>query len=335
MKRLFAVFILLAVLFCNFYPSDTLCYECSATCDTEPNNSGIITYLVVGFDEGGENTDSIVLMNYNSFTNSFSLMQIPRDTYFAHGESGVKINRLFAYYLNKGYDRESALNALCSDISDSLGISIRGYASFTLDAFQKLVDAIGGVKLTLSDDIAQKLVSLGIGLSLKEGVNHLSGKDALHFVRYREGYALADITRLDAQKIFLRAMISAVKSSMKPSVIFRVIRCAGDGFSTNIKITEILKIMVKNHSRINDIKYSFFTVPGRSVMDSKGVWYYCINKNAMEKTLSSCGFNKRYEFDRGQRFFNKQNPDFASIYNSSEINAKVFENEDLKNMNLY
>ena len=132
MKRLFAVFILLAVLFCNFYPSDTLCYECSATCDTEPNNSGIITYLVVGFDEGGENTDSIVLMNYNSFTNSFSLMQIPRDTYFAHGESGVKINRLFAYYLNKGYDRESALNALCSDISDSLGISCSEFLIITI-----------------------------------------------------------------------------------------------------------------------------------------------------------------------------------------------------------
>ena len=333
MKRLIAIAIIFVVIFKGIMPMDQVVDGESVY--TSASSDSVYTYLVLGFDDKGENTDSILIMSYNSALNSFSLMQIPRDTYFKVGNGRTKINLLYGYYRSLGLSKEDALRYTCDVVSEALGIAIRGYASFTPDAFSRFIDALGGVRLNLSDDTAERFNSIGMGLHFVTGENFLNGTDALHFVRFREGYALADITRLDAQKIFLRAMISAVKQSMSPGVIYKIIRSAGDGFLSNIKITELLKLTIKYRKKINDISYSFFTSPGKTVRDDSSIWYYSLNMPEITKLFCKYGFEIRSEFDPNGVLLNSESKDFVDIYYSEDINVRIFTNEELKDMNLY
>ena len=327
MKRAVAFMLLLFTL------THTVSHATDAVSASVTADNGIYSYLLIGFDESEENTDALVIMSYNSRTNGLGVIQIPRDTYYK-SKNSAKINRLYASYLSEGREKTEALELLTSDVSSAMGIKLRGYASFTLEAFRRIIDAVGGVRLELSEAMASRFNSLGMGLQFSEGTNHLSGEDALYFVRFRSGYALSDITRLDAQKIFLRAMISAVRSGMKPSVAFKLISCCGDGLKTNIGIGEILKLMVKNYSRIKDIKYSFFTLPGATVKNSDGIWYYSACKSACYDSFLSLGIASA-EFDKNALMLYLLNEDFCNIYNSKEIKTRILSEEDLGDLVFY
>ena len=175
------------------------------------------TYLVIGFDDAYDNTDALILATYDTVTNGASFLQIPRDTYVFRDGRGMKINGVYPSILEEKKDRfESALN-FSSFVGNLLGVSVDGFVGFTAGAFSRLIDHIGGVDITFQKDFVYKDGTDNVEINIKKGTHHFSGEQALRFVRYRKGYALGDLGRIDAQKLFLSAFITTWPQS--PSAV--------------------------------------------------------------------------------------------------------------------
>ena len=190
------------------------------------NNKNRYLYLVAGIDDSAENTDVLFTLGYDVASSTLYVAQIPRDTYFAFGEAQNKINQIYPVCRMHGDDKMTALSKTAEYIEKALGVKFDGAFAITVSGFKKTVDQIGGVDITLPSDMTV-FVDDGDKLFLKAGSNHINGNDAEKFVRYRKGYITGDLGRIDAQKIFLNALISKITK---------------DSFYNSLRITDIFFI---------------------------------------------------------------------------------------------
>lgn len=210
------------------------------------------TLAVFGVDEDGVRTDVIFVLNYNSETEKMRIISVPRDTKVEWTESQQalveslkgytittsKINEMTSYG-----SMDNIRELTIAQIEDMLDIQIDNYVIITLDAFRKIVDAIGGVEVDVPaldgdglhyDDNYQDL-----HIHLNPGVQTLNGEEAEGLVRFRKGYAEGDVGRIKTQQLFLEAFAKKVTS---PSIITKIpsiINTVSETVSTDIKLSEI------------------------------------------------------------------------------------------------
>lgn len=166
-----------------------------------------MNYLVAGMDDAAENTDVLSIVNLNSSDGRLTYIQIPRDTYCNIDVYRNKINHIYSTARANGMTAKESMDRLSSFIEETFSIKLDGYVAVSQSAFRELIDGIGGVYVTLDDEIA---VDDGAGRKFKKGENHLGSDDALYLIRYRHGYARGDLDRLDVQKSFIRGLIKTV-----------------------------------------------------------------------------------------------------------------------------
>ncbi|KMS80204.1 transcriptional regulator, partial [Streptomyces leeuwenhoekii] len=82
------------------------------------------------------------------------------------------------------------------------------YLEIDFSGFQKLVDELGGVRVTTTEDIRDP----DSHLDLKAGTHRLSGAQALGLVRTRHGVGDgSDLGRIQLQQAFVKALAAQVK----------------------------------------------------------------------------------------------------------------------------
>lgn len=97
-------------------------------------------------------------------------------------------------------------------IEDITETEIDYYVYVNYQGFEKVIDEIGGVKVSLKHNLEVP----GLGLKLKKGDNLLSGKEALNFVRWSGSNSL---DRFERQKILINAVIHKLQSN---NILFNV-----------------------------------------------------------------------------------------------------------------
>lgn len=165
--------------------------------------SGSTTILIAGTDASGDRTDTIMLMNINRSEKRISLMSIPRDTKVNSTYTPHKINS--AYGVN-GKGKEG-MESLMDYVSDCVGFRPDGYVLVDLDIFVELVDLMGGVEFYVPCDMDYDSEAQGLSIHLSEGLQMLDGEQAMGVVRFRSGYAMADIQRVSVQRDFIMAAL--------------------------------------------------------------------------------------------------------------------------------
>jgi LCP family protein required for cell wall assembly len=218
----------------------------------ESENQTVINTLVMGVDEA--RSDTMMVVRYNKETHRISMISIPRDTRVnIPGYGYTKINAAV------GKKEGSAL--AMKTVSNFLNIPIHHYIKVDFKAVIKIVDIIGGVKVNVPinmnyDDPAQDL-----HIHINKGTQVLNGKNALHFLRFRSGYADQDLGRIKAQQEFAKAFVKKLTS---PSNILKagsLINTIIENTKTNLK-QEDIALYVKNISEINMDQIKMYTVPG-------------------------------------------------------------------------
>nr|WP_245650300.1 LCP family protein [Millisia brevis] len=155
--------------------------------------------LATGGDIGSSRTDTIILIHIPSGSGPTTMVSLPRDSYVSiPGYGQDKLNTAFA--LGGG-------SLLIQTIEQSTGIRIDRYAEIGFGGFAGIVDAVGGVNMCLPNPIDDPLA----GINLAAGCQDLTGAEALGFVRTR-ATALADIDRMNNQRMFLSALLSKATS---------------------------------------------------------------------------------------------------------------------------
>ena len=207
--------------------------------------------LVCGVDNSKRLTDVIIVARVDMQNNCINMLQIPRDTYIGEGYATGKINAVYS---------EDGIDGLREMIAERFSVEAEHYVTVTLDAFREIVDDLGGVQL----DVPQRIVFTKDKI-IEKGQQTLDGERAEWFVRYRAGYALADIGRMGAQELFLRAL--ALAASRKSGAELALI--AGKRLSeidTDLTLAEILRLVSEFSGGLGTPEITSHIVPGEGRM---------------------------------------------------------------------
>lgn len=226
---------------------------------------GVTTFIVGGTDKDGTRTDTIMLVRYDTTDQSVNILQIPRDTYLNTTKKSKKANALYAY--GKG-------TLMKDGFSNMFGFEIDYYVVINFTAFNKIIDKIGGVEVDVPIDMDYDDPAQDLHIHIKKGKQVLKGDDAIGFVRFRKGYADADIGRMKAQKMFITA---AIKKVLSPGTIVKIPSIITDVFAnvkTDMQLTDMLGLAA-NAVNLDMDKIRFFSLPGEAAY-SGGVSYYSV-----------------------------------------------------------
>ena len=152
-------------------------------------------------DDVGRSDTLFVVMLDKSKKNA-ALLSVPRDTRVKiKGHGWDKINAAFAYGGQK-LTRET--------VQDFLGIKLDNYGLVDFRGFKGLVDAVGGVDINVEKRMYYYDPYDGFEIDLRPGMQHMDGKTAMQYVRYRDEEG--DIGRIRRQQKFLMALYRHIAS---------------------------------------------------------------------------------------------------------------------------
>ena len=281
-------------------------------------------FLILGNDAVALNTDVLMLVSYNVREGSLSVMQIPRDTYIRTDASSYKkINSIYpALYVKAKADGAenpdlAALKGLASILEQSLCIKIHYSATMDLTGFANIVDAIGGVTVDVPFDMIYKDPYQNLDIDIKAGVQLLNGEKASQFIRFRADYKLADISRINVQKIFMTAFIKQVKENLTASTVsamveqsVKYIKTLDNAKEKSMSLADLV-YFAKSALSIDLSSVTMLTLPG-TVVNHEGLSYYVLNKNATIGAIN--------------KYFNIYNTEISSgifdqnaVYNNADV----------------
>jgi polyisoprenyl-teichoic acid--peptidoglycan teichoic acid transferase len=146
----------------------------------------------------GTQTDTILYVNI--IGDNITAIALPRDIYLPHLDR--RINSVYAKYKGDGL-RKAA--------EEIVGLPVDYYAVINTDIFEDFVDALGGVEVNIREPMNYDDNAGGLHIHFDPGIQTLSGKDAVKFVRYRNT-ARGDYDRLDNVKTLGYAMLHKVQA---------------------------------------------------------------------------------------------------------------------------
>lgn len=167
------------------------------------HKDGVATILIAGTDESGLRTDALMLLCTDRDKGKINVMSIPRDTKVNASYWPQKIN--LAYHMNG--TGEDGMYWLMDYVRQCVGFLPDGYILVNLDCFIELVDIFGGVEFDVPCDMYYSDPSQGLNIQISQGMQTLSGEQAMGLVRFRSGYAMADLQRVNVQRDFLKTAI--------------------------------------------------------------------------------------------------------------------------------
>lgn len=164
-------------------------------------NEDLVTILCMGIDQrtkvieqkddvSGESgqADSIFLVVLDSAARKIKVIAISRDTMteipifdYRGNYIGDAVNHLgLAYAFGNG--KETSCQYMVDSVSNLFyGIPINGYAAFHMETIAKINDAVGGVTVTIPEDMTKADPSMEKGTTMT-----LDGRKAYTFVRWRD-----------------------------------------------------------------------------------------------------------------------------------------------------
>lgn len=272
----------------------------------------ITRILLLGCDRTASLADTVMLVTINETAKQARILQIPRDTYAEYTKNRYK-------KLN-GAVNALGLRGFESFLEDTLGVQINCYVALKPDALVGVVNAIGGVDVVIPQDMKYSDPTQGLTIDLPAGPRHLTGEEAEQFVRFRSGYANADLGRLDAQKVFLKAFAKRCQSLSAMEMIGAAMH-ALTTVQTNIGVHDAIRLVgVLRACNTDDIPMA--TMPGQAARGESGAWYYVINREggcrAVEEYLLPETPFSDADFDPKRTFDREENSLFHAVYTASE-----------------
>lgn len=193
------------------------------------------TILLVGEDAKSNSTDTIMLLQIDRANRALNIMSIPRDTKVNSSYTPHKINGAYA----ANGCGEEGMDALMEYVADCVGFRPDGYMLIDLDVFIDLVDLFGGVTFNVPRDMYYDDPAQDLHIALNAGLQELDGEQAMGLVRFRSGYADADIGRISVQRDFIKAAIDQWATPMNVFKLPAALRAISKNSTTDLSVTEI------------------------------------------------------------------------------------------------
>lgn len=208
----------------------------------------IVNILLVGKDiKEGEmdsgRTDSMILLSLNRNTKKVSMVSFMRDCYVQiPGHSNNKLN---AAYSMGGYQ------LLNQTIELNFGVHVDYNVGVNFTSFMDIINTLGGIDIKLTKEEADYILEKTKKESgLTEGMNHLTGKQALWYARTRKvgtGKENNDFGRTSRQRVVLETVYrEAMKSSL--TKIIDIAYEVTENIETDMSTAEIISLATEIYS---------------------------------------------------------------------------------------
>jgi LCP family protein required for cell wall assembly len=234
-----------------------------------------LNILLIGADEqdGGHNTDTLIVVSIDPVTKQVAMFSLPRDTVNVPIPAGParnvwgrdyanKINSFFVNNRNRGdlwpgNDRTRGYNALKAAMGELYQLDVRYFVEVNFDGFKKVVDAMGGVTINVQMPVVDDRFPGSTGraqrLYIPSGIQHMDGEQALRYARSRntstdfdrgarqQRVLLSMREQVDPQNLIPRLpeLIDALKSAVRTDIpldqIDEMLGLASDVDTTNIR----------------------------------------------------------------------------------------------------
>lgn len=205
------------------------------------HQDGVYNILLVGVEAIGNKsvasgrTDSIMIATINTKQKTLGLTSIMRDSYVTiPGYYKTKINAAFGL---------GGIDLLYETIAYNYNLRLDGSAIVSFKTFQKVIDDLGGIDIEITPAEAQYLnttnyVSKKSNRTLKPGVNHMNGNQALGYARVRKRATLDgtidDFGRTSRHRRVMAAIFKEVKKS-NPVTLVKMLDTIFSQIQTDIK----------------------------------------------------------------------------------------------------
>jgi LCP family protein required for cell wall assembly len=202
--------------------------------DAEEASGDPLDVLVLGVDKrpdaadgSSSRSDTIMLVRVIPATGEVKLLSVPRDLY-VEVEPG-KEDRINAAYAYGGVDRARSV------MEGLTGVDIDNYVIVDFEGFEKVIDAIGGVRVDVGSGVFPEKWNMG------EGMEHLNGYKALKYARYR-GTPRADLDRIDHQQKLLAALRRQALRWNTVTKLPGAIKVANENVSTDLGVLQVIPL---------------------------------------------------------------------------------------------
>ena len=204
------------------------------------------TVLLLGLDFNGR-SDAIVVVGVDPTKQVMTFASIPRDTIDVPLPNGSTFTnqKINAYYNLARSDPARYPKGPAQAVADMVGgildINIDYYATTDFNGFQRIVDAMGGVSITLPAaivDPSYQVTPTTFGIRFKAGTQTLNGQRSLVFVRTR--HSDNDFERQRRQQAFL---VAAGKQLLKSPNLLAALLAARSNLDTDFPLGELPTVM--------------------------------------------------------------------------------------------
>ncbi|MDG4865095.1 LCP family protein, partial [Streptomyces sp. T-3] len=159
----------------------------------------------------GARSDTALVMHIPEGRTRATAVSIPRDTLVTRPEctkaDGSTLPSAKRVMFNSVYSLAGPA-CVVKTVEQMSGVRMDHFMEIDFAGFKDLVDAIGGVEVTVEEPIKDK----SSGLDLTGGTHRLDGTEALAFVRTRHGVGDgSDLGRIGLQQQFMIALLSEIK----------------------------------------------------------------------------------------------------------------------------
>jgi LCP family protein required for cell wall assembly len=205
-----------------------------ATGLTDPS-SDTLTILIMGADarpgapiDVGVKADALIVLHLDPTTQSCRLLSIPRDT--RTQLSGYGLSKVNHALLVGGIPYQRLV------VEELLGISLDHYLLMDFAGFEELVDAVGGVPVTVPTDITANDQTLFV-----QGPQTFDGDQALSYARYRGGPD-GDIGRIRRQRHILRGLASVASGRDLVGDVNELLPALENHIRTDIEVAQLVEL---------------------------------------------------------------------------------------------
>ena len=201
-------------------------------------SAGSLDVLVLGVDRRPEDaqgaatrSDTMMLVRVIPGTGQIKLLSVPRDL-LVEVEPGVedRINTAYAY---GGVERARAV------MEGLTGVAVDRHAIVDFAGFEEVVNALGGVTLTVEQTIRVGLE--GRRVHIPAGRQELDGLEALAYARYR-GTPCGDLDRIRRQQRLISALRGEALGWNTITELPRIVVVANQNVDTDLGIAQAISL---------------------------------------------------------------------------------------------
>lgn len=228
------------------------------------------TLLIIGVDEReGDRgrADTLAFVTVQPKRGAASILSIPRDTRTRIEGTGTvdKINHAYAF---------GGVPMTAATVEQLLQAPVHYYVKTNMEGFTAIIDELDGV------DVANAFAFDSDGAVFQQGDIHLSGSDALKYVRMRKQDPDGDFGRMDRQRQVLQALLHKAGRLSAAASWSTLLDHVKKDVRTNIRFEDWSDLWLHYRPEIDNVEHDTLQGQGAKI---GGIYYLLVDEREKQR----------------------------------------------------